>query len=594
MVALRFTPFGGMVPLVDGTLLPDNAATLSRDTYLYDGTLRGLPEPKLIHTCADSKATRAFRIPNNYVDNIHLNDAVWLEFQNPNTDVIRSLVVGDTFDRYYWASSAGAPKYNTLARIKNGDDPFLLGIPSPTVAPTVSVSGGSSDVTQSRAYVYTWVSAYGEEGPPSIPSTVTTGKQDDTWSLTLSAPATGDTGTDRNLTKTRIYRTVTASDGNATYFFVDEIDIDTLTYDDTKSDTEVSANSELESTTWSAPPTDLQGFAIMPNGIVAGWRKNEVWFCEPYRLHAWPAQYALTVESPIVGLGVHGETLVVLTETSPYLMYGPDPASISQQKIHTTEPCMSRGSIVSSPEGVYYASPNGLILVAYGVATNVTKDMLSKEAWQKYVPSPTLNAGRLQTGFYCFGSARLGVFNTNAFNTDAFAQEDFTGAYMGALMDADKRVGFSVLSTEDPMYNVFNDVWTGELFVMKLGKVFWIDTSDKDPTQVPYLWRSKLFQATDSKSFAAMKVYFEVTDKAPTQNATRNTSSPQTLGDNQYGLVRVYADGKLVTTREIWKSGELMRIPSGFKAEFWQLEVEARVKIRNIQIATSAKELSSV
>jgi hypothetical protein len=38
----------------------------------------------------------------------------------------------------------------------------------------------------------------------------------------------------------------------------------------------------------------------------------------------------------------------------------------------------------------------------------------------------------------------------------------------------------------------------------------------------------------------------------------------------------------------------MMRLPSGFKADFWQVEVTTKVPISSIQMATSAKELSLV
>ena len=55
--------------------------------------------------------------------------------------------------------------------------------------------------------------------------------------------------------------------------------------------------------------------------------------------------------------------------------------------------------------------------------------------------------------------------------------------------------------------------------------------------------------------------------------------------------MRVYADDRLVMTREIRKSGELMRLPSGFKADYWQIEFETVVRINSVQFATSVKEL---
>ena len=76
---------------------------------------------------------------------------------------------------------------------------------------------------------------------------------------------------------------------------------------------------------------------------------------------------------------------------------------------------------------------------------------------------------------------------------------------------------------------------------------------------------------------------------------TRNVNDPQpTLGPNQYGIVRVYTDGKLFTTRELRTSGELLRIYSGVKVEAWQFELEGRVSVTNWQIATSVKELAAV
>ena len=56
----------------------------------------------------------------------------------------------------------------------------------------------------------------------------------------------------------------------------------------------------------------------------------------------------------------------------------------------------------------------------------------------------------------------------------------------------------------------------------------------------------------------------------------------------------MYADGRLVMTRELRTSGELWRLPSGFKADFWQFEIEAIVEIDNIQAATSPTELAGI
>jgi hypothetical protein len=388
---------------------------------------------------------------------------------------------------------------------------------------------------------------------------------------------------------------VTSSAGVATYFFVTELAIATASYNDNFTDEEVTANDQLESTLWTAPPEDLDGFVAMPNGIFAGFKGNEIWFCEPYRPHAWPATYAIVVDYPIVGLGVINQTLIACTAGYPVAVTGLHPASMSQSKLTALEPCLSRGSILSAPEGVYYASPNGLVLVAGNTASNITRELVTKDRWDSLVSVATLRAARVGTAYYGFGMARAGAFDPDAFDNDAFAQEDSSESMSGVMIDpGNARVGFNLLTSADPTINVYNDVWSGEVFVIREGALYWMDLSESNETHDAYTWRSKIFKSPNKKNFAAMRVFFEVPPGTATQNPTRNTASPQTLADDQYGLIRVYADGDLVTTREIRTSGEIMRIPSGFKADEWQFEIEGRVNVSFLEVATSVKELKKV
>src|SRR5208282_2049816 len=69
-------------------------------------------------------------------------NSTWLEFLDPDTNVIKTQVVNDIYQRYYWASPSEPPQYNTLARIQANKSPWLLGINPPGCAPTVTISGG--------------------------------------------------------------------------------------------------------------------------------------------------------------------------------------------------------------------------------------------------------------------------------------------------------------------------------------------------------------------------------------------------------------------------------------------------------------------
>lgn len=681
--------------------------------------------------------------------------ATWLEFVDPDTDVMKSQVVDDTFQRYYFASPSQPPQYNTAARIQASQPPWLLGIPAPGCAPGVDPTGGGSaaiiglptsstastttpgsdttfllpvtpggamvlndvafmpnatsagakftgvlysdvngapgdllavgaevvgctagvtvtsvfpapfallelvqywigflgdtsvslheantgttgvtfastyangalaaapppttgqpdwqlwgDVTtsavlESRAYVYTWVSAYGEEGPPS-PPTLADYWSNGTWTISLFTPAPDDMGVVRNITLTRIYRTITGTAGDTTFFFVAELPVATATYADISDDSVIGFNAQLPSTLWFPPPENLQSLVAMPNGMVVGFKGNEVWFCEPYRPHAWPGSYTITTEYPIVGIGVAGQTVVICTQSVPYIVTGTNPAAMSEQKLKLNEPCLSRGGILSTPDGVYYTSINGLCFVsAAGTASNTTEGWITRERWRALTPSKFTRAIRLASSYFAFGSVS-GADHTQAqtgFSVE-LASSDGTSFTIWP-QPGGHRIGFETLSAPGAfdVVNLMTDPWTGFGLTIQNSGVYYYDFQDQAPVITPYLWRSKKFQQTSKHNYAAMRVFFDIPPGSPTPGA-RLTPSPTfttavalPLGANMYGVVRVYADDVIVTERELRTSGELMRILSGFKAETWQIEVEARVSVKNVQFATSIRELGSV
>lgn len=774
MTAKKIEQFGGMLPAWDDHLLPDGQAASSRDCYLFSGALLGWRTPKLLRALTDPTAKYAYRVPriigaNQSVNTDITSDSAWLEFADRETDVVRSPIVNDTFQRYYFASPSVQPKYNTYDRIANGDPPFLLGIDPPGCAPAVSVDGGgaavliglpnalstnvfplgsntmylapvtphatallsvisfvpqtaykprefiaalySSDPTTgeplallaaatilpvfdglvadptpagtkleigftnyptltantkywiavlssaavnmqladdnagtgevlsttfnnsapatvtgqttgqanlqlwgtlsepsavqvARAYVYTWISAYGEESPPS-PPTLVNGWVNGAWTIGLFQPGAAE-ATQRNITTTRIYRTVSSFSGNTTYFFVADVSIETETYIDEATEDVIALNDQLASTLWFPPPVDLQGIMSLPNGIMVGFRANEIWFSEVYRPHAWPPSYVLTTDFPIVGIGIVMQSVIICTRAKPYIAVGVNPASMSLVKIEMPEPCISRGSIVSTDDGVLYASFNGLIKVTqYGQASNVTETWITREKWRLLTPSKFLRAIKLASSYFAYGT----VDGTDT----SVAQQGFTveltaqdqASFTIWPQPGGHRVGFDTLSAPNAfnISNVMVDPWTGIGLLIQNGSIYYYDFTDTAPVIMPYRWKSKIFQQNAKRNFEAMRIFFTVPPNTPTQNADpleADTSDVawNTLQTGQYAIIRVFAylDGVpvLVTARELRKSGALLRIISGFKAEEWQWEIEGRVLISNLQVATSVKELAGV
>lgn len=460
-----------------------------------------------------------------------------------------------------------------------------------------------ASVFAARGYVYTWVTEYGEEGPPS-PPVVVNGWSNAIWTINCFQPMPENMGVDyvdpvdgltkqaiRNITKTRIWRTISDRAGQGTYFFVAEIPVTQAIYVDILEDDVVALGEQLTSLYWYAPPEDMQAILPFPNGISVGFRKNEIWFSEAYRPHAWPPGYVITTEFPIVGIGVCGQAVIACTQGTPYVANGVNPSSMALTKINLPEPCLHRGSIVTTDTTVLYISENGLIQISQsGAGDNMTEGWISREKWQKLTPHVRIRAIKHTSAYFAFGGDPI----RDGFTIE-LSGEDKTSFTIWPQAGG-HRLGFNKLTSPNEMdiENVLVDAWTGVGILVQGNGVYWYDFTDQSPVVVPYRWRSKTYQQLAKRNFEVMRVFFTVPDTTPAQVA-RNVSAPQPeLGDNQYGIVRVYLDEKLWTTREIRKNGELLRILSGAKGEQWQFEIEGRVNVSNLQVATSVKELATV
>ena len=515
--------------------------------------------------------------------------------------------------------------------------PVLAGQPDLVMFANLTIAS----FIEARAYVYTWVSAYGEESPPS-PPTILNGWTNATWTVTFAAPPANYKGNNgiANVAFTRVYRTVTSSAGAATYFFLADIsanstDVDAIaavaadppingvgclpfstTYTDTQLDSVVALNNQLPSTNYFPPPANMQGITVMPNGMYAGFINNQVWFSIPYLPHAWPPGFVYTVDFPIIGLGITAGALVAVTAAQAWVFNGTSPASLSQIKCSLPAPCSSRGSILSTDGGVFYHSQIGLIqITSSGQAINSTELWITREKWNTLTPPKYSRAIQLVGSYFCFGTV----------SPPSVSPQDVSEAQAGFTIELNSdaasftiwpqpgghRVGFSRLTAPGAMnvVNVMNDPWTGIGLMIQNGAVYQYDFTDPNYVMQSFDWTSKVFQQTSKKNFEALRVFFTTIPSSPNnQMSNRNLSdhndpSWQALNGTQWGIILIYADVddgsgdgamQLVTAREIRRSGELLRIESGFKAEALQVRILGRIVISNIQLATSAKELAAV
>jgi hypothetical protein len=593
-----------MLPLRDAVLLPDNYAQYSQNTWLYKGTIRGFRISEAIYTLTRPHTSKqVYRIPltDTDVPDFSNQGSLWLEFPDEYITGIRNPTVGDQYKRYYFFPSdkyvqdAGGwptvPFYAPLTHLETiGANPaisasdyvYTLGVPVPAVAPGVTAPAVPSGiVAEYRTYLYTWVTGFGEEGPPS-PPTVAGGDPNGTWIITMTPPTATDV-LNRNLTNLRIYRTVIDSSGNATYYQVVELPIGTTSYSDSNLDTSIVNNYVMPSVLYTGPPAGLQGVVSMANGILAGWtNEREIWFSAAYNPHAWPATYALTVDYPVVGMVAIGSTLNIMTEGQPFIASGTTPDTMTIGRVTANEPCVSRGSIFGAGEGAYYASPNGLILLNATGTVNTTLFSIEREFWNSRSPA-TWAAGKQAMSYFAFQKGFQ------------YTDEDPDN---GLVLDhIEKNVPCSMIRTSHcPVINVYNDELSGFIFYLSEGGVRLINPTSGG-SLLAWQWRSKKFRFQYPLQLKAFKIRFLVPPEVtitPPSNATRNNDQDQEYDQTKQWLIaRVYADGRQIVVREVVRDSEVLLIPDGFKSELWEFQFEGQVNMFLFKAASSVKQLKA-
>lgn len=530
---ISISGFGGVMPRQNAALLPDNIAQIASNCRLWNGDLRSLKAPLTVATptALGGAIKSIYRIGQSLAETQY-----WMAFTT-DVDVARGLISGDTSERTYYTGS-GAPRVTNLALASIGGssypvNSYLLGIPAPTAAPTC-VATATAPI-ETRSYIYTYVSAWGEEGPPSPAASVPVTEG---GNVALSALQTGPAGA-YNIATKRIYRSQNTSTGSGIYRLVAEIPVATAAYTD--STAAAALGETLATLYYDPPPASMKGLVTLANGILAAFDGYDVLFCEPFVPYAWPVKYKLATDSEIIGLGAFGASLVVCTKGKPYLISGTHPDSMSMESIDFDQACISKRSIVSTGDGVIYASPDGLVYVGAGGGKILTLQLFSKIEWAAL--NPATITGRWYDGKYI------------------------------ALFDGGG--GFILNSQEEASFTTFDDVVTASyvdksvdaLFVCIGGVIKKFDAGSNKT----YTWRSKKFQ------------FFGAT--CPARCRVDADAYPVTL--------KLYADGVLLHTETVANEYVFaLPVPDKRPREI-EFELTGTQPIRFMGAAHSAKELAS-
>jgi len=246
-------------------------------------------------------------------------DQYWLTSEDEEW-FVESPVPNDIWRRVYIAGGE-YPKYTAFNVALTGFDSsgslfsepriptttYRLGVPAPQGTPGV-LNNEAPDPTapiSTTSYVYTFVTQYGEEGPPSFPTPLVSFVEGQTRTVSFPNKPNGNYAFgDGSLI--RVYRTATGSSASE-FLFVKELPLATDEFiDDSETD---DLGEALPSESWFRPLDDdltyapdgpLKKIVMMSGGFLAGFAGRVVAFSEQYLPHAWDPSNALLTESNIV------------------------------------------------------------------------------------------------------------------------------------------------------------------------------------------------------------------------------------------------------------------------------------------------------
>ena len=413
-----------------------------------------------------------------------------------------------------------------------------------------NLSNGAVDpeLSQTILYTYTHVTDLDEESAPaplSRPLLWSPGQ-----AVRISSFSTGSLS--RGVNRYRIYRSQTAPGGATDLYFIAEVPRLTATFVD-----EVDANVMAEpipSIDFDPPVSNLRGIVALPNGMMAAFVDKRLYFCEPYRPHAWPAKYALTLPYRIIGLAALGSSLAILTTGKPYIAQGTAPENMREQVIEAAPPCASKQSIVALGYGVAYASPDGLVLIdPNGAARTVSDQIFTGRQWKSLMNPGSFTAGRLD------------IFYALSYDPDS-------GPRRMVLIDLSGQTPF-IIHTRDAPVNFHMDEGRQELFFLDSDKR---TIKEYDPDMAgaglrAYTWRSRLFSDIGYTNLGAMMI-----------ESDEKSSRPIT--------VRLFGDGKL--RAEITTPNRIVSLPSGYRARQWQVEITGTRRVNSVIVAHTAPEIT--
>lgn len=441
--------------------------------------------------------------------------------------------------------------YSDNSTLNKGNSAYKLAITKDQNASTYTLTL-SSDIAEAdketRAYQYVYVNIYGQMGPPSPPATITTTPVMDVSAVVrLDSDQLGYAP----ISEVWIYRTPSGSTV-ADYFYAGKVPVlgggPNFTFLDNVKGAEL--NEPLSSDGYYPPPTDLVGLMTLSNGILCGWRANEVWFSEAYKGWAWNPANVRPLAHNVVGGIPHGSGAIVTTTAKPVLISGVSPDAMTDTALNVPQAGVSKWAIASANGVVIYASHDGLVVVNGGNGSlSQSEQFFTRDVWrQRY-------GQYLSSMCFSVWDGRLVVFSNTASFVPFMIRFDEADGTMTDLPSLAATCSFVSLVSDQFYYangtSIYQFNGGGDLTATWKGREEWIATPE-------------------------------------------NYGFAQAVVKSGSWQILFYADGVLRRTMTVGVGVTNFRLPGGFKAAAWQIKITGTGRFSALRYARTAVELAKV
>ena len=179
MAYFKVNQFNGIAPVVAPRLLADGVGQIAENVQLNSGRLQPLRDTSQVTTGFSSGVTALSNDTRTSIWRYTPESTdYWLQW-NEDVDAVDGPLPKDSYDRVYFTGQ-DYPRVGSEASMISGATypavSYRLGVKAPTLPAALTSSSGftlggnnlDTETPNTVAYVFTYVTGFGEEGPPSL------------------------------------------------------------------------------------------------------------------------------------------------------------------------------------------------------------------------------------------------------------------------------------------------------------------------------------------------------------------------------------------------------------------------------------------